>query len=133
MSAQTLIKLCIEQTGQPDDGEVVCELDSWYTGKALDAGGVMQLSTRADYALHALIELAAASGGVLVPAEQLARDQAVPPRHLELIMTELRRAGLVQSTRGPEGGFSLARPADQISLAEVVSAINGPGLDDHAN
>ncbi len=95
--------------------------------------GVMQLSARAEYALHALIELAVASGGVLVPAEQLARDQVVPPRHLELIMTELRRAGLVQSTRGPEGGFSLARPADQISLAEVVSAINGPGLGDHAN
>ncbi|MGO8956302.1 MAG: RrF2 family transcriptional regulator [Streptosporangiaceae bacterium] len=87
----------------------------------------MRLSPRAEYALRALVELAGAAGGV-VPAEQLARDQAIPGRLLELVMTELRRAGLVDSQRGPQGGFSLARSADRISLAEVVSVINGPRL-----
>ena len=89
---------------------------------------VMQLSARGEHALRALLELADASDGALVSAEQLARNQAVPGRHLELIMTELRRAGLVHSKRGPEGGYSLARPADQISLAEVARVINGPRL-----
>jgi Rrf2 family protein len=70
-----------------------------------------------------LIELAAA-GGTLVPAEQLAREQAIPGKALEAVMTSLRRAGLVQNQRGPNGGFSLARPAREISLAEVVGELS---------
>lgn len=83
----------------------------------------MQLSERAGYALRALIELAAA-GGALVPAGQLADEQAIPRKVLEAVMTKLRRAGLVQSQRGPDGGFSLARPAAEVSLAEVVSVLS---------
>jgi Rrf2 family protein len=85
----------------------------------------MRLSARADYALRAAIELAASEGGHIT-AEQLARAQRIPGKFLEAILTQLRRAGLVRSQRGPEGGFWLARPADEISLADIIRAIDGP-------
>jgi Rrf2 family protein len=81
----------------------------------------MRLSTRAEHALHVLIELADAQA--FVPAEQLAEEQAIPGRMLEMVMTDLRRAGLVQALRGPDGGFMLARSAADISLAEVAAAL----------
>ena len=85
----------------------------------------MRLSARADYALRAAIELAASDRGH-VTAEQLARAQRIPGKFLEAILTQLRRAGLVRSQRGPEGGFWLARPAEEISLADIIRAIDGP-------
>jgi len=87
----------------------------------------MRLSARSDYALRAVIELAAAGPGH-VTADQLARTQVIPGKFLEAILTQLRRAGLVRSQRGPEGGFWLSRPAGQISLADVIRAIDGPLL-----
>ena len=84
----------------------------------------MRLSARADYALRAAIELAAAGGGH-VTSEQLAKAQEIPAKFLEAILTQLRRAGLIRSQRGPDGGFWLARPADQISLADIIRAIDG--------
>lgn len=84
----------------------------------------MRLSARADYALRAAIELAAADGGHLT-ADQLAQTQGIPGKFLEAILTQLRRGGLVRSQRGPEGGFWLARPAAQISLADIIRAIDG--------
>jgi Rrf2 family protein len=87
----------------------------------------MRLSARADYALRAAIELAAA-GTSHVTAEQLAKAQEIPPKFLEAILTQLRRAGLIRSQRGPDGGFWLARPANQISLADIIRAIDGPLL-----
>jgi Rrf2 family protein len=84
----------------------------------------MRLSARADYALRAAIELATADGSH-VTAEQLARAQHIPGKFLEAILTQLRRAGLVRSQRGPEGGFWLARPAEDISLADIIRAIDG--------
>lgn len=87
----------------------------------------MRLSARSDYALRAVIELAAAGPGH-VTADQLARAQAIPGKFLEAILTQLRRAGLIRSQRGPEGGFWLARPAGEISLADVIRAIDGPLL-----
>ena len=69
----------------------------------------MRLSARADYALRAAVELAATTGEHTT-AEQLARAQHIPAKFLEAILTQLRRAGLVRSQRGPEGGFWLARP-----------------------
>ncbi len=83
----------------------------------------MQFSARAGYAVRALIELAGTQEAV-VPAEQLAREQAIPGKALEAVMTELRRAGLVLSQRGPDGGFSLAKPATEISLAEIIVVIS---------
>jgi Rrf2 family protein len=84
----------------------------------------MRLSARADYALRAAIELAAAPEGH-VTAEQLAQAQNIPAKFLETILTQLRRMGLVRSQRGPDGGFWLARPADAISLADIIRAIDG--------
>jgi Rrf2 family protein len=85
----------------------------------------MRLSARADYALRAAIELAASPENHTT-AEQLARSQSIPGKFLEAILTQLRRAGLVRSQRGPEGGFWLARPASEISLADIIRAIDGP-------
>ena len=86
----------------------------------------MRVSAKADYALRAAAELAAAEGEGPVKGEQLARAQAIPPKFLENILLELRHAGLVQSQRGAEGGYWLARPAAEITLAEVIRAVEGP-------
>src|ERR1700760_4482448 len=93
-------------------------------------GGIMllmRLSARADYALRAAIELASATDAH-VTAERIARAQQIPGKFLETILTQLRRAGLIRSQRGPEGGFWLARPANEISLADIIRAIDGPLL-----
>jgi Rrf2 family protein len=87
----------------------------------------MRLSARADYALRAAIELAASREGH-VTSDQLAKAQQIPAKFLEAILTQLRRAGLVRSQRGPDGGFWLARPAEEISLADIIRAIVGPLL-----
>ena len=85
---------------------------------------VMRLSARADYALRAAIEIANVGEGH-VTAEQVARAQQIPVKFLETILTQLRRAGLVRSQRGPDGGFWLARPAEDITLADIIRAIDG--------
>src|SRR5690606_33911921 len=85
----------------------------------------MRLSARVDYALRAAAELAVAGDGP-VTAEQLARAQAIPGKFLENILTQLRRAGLARSQRGPVGGYWLARPAAEISLADIIRAVDGP-------
>jgi Rrf2 family protein len=85
---------------------------------------VMRLSARADYALRAAIEIATISDNH-VTAEQVARAQQIPVKFLETILTQLRRAGLVRSQRGPDGGFWLARPAEEITLADIIRAIDG--------
>jgi Rrf2 family protein len=87
---------------------------------------VMRLSARADYALRAVIELAATGPGPgHVTADQLARAQQIPGKFLETILTQLRRAGLIRSQRGPDGGFWLAKPAAEISLADIIRVIDG--------
>lgn len=85
----------------------------------------MRLSARVDYALRAAAELAAAGSGPTTVGE-LAKEQEMPPKYLENILLQMRRAGLVRGQRGPEGGYVLARPADQISLADVIRAVDGP-------
>ncbi|MGC9669842.1 RrF2 family transcriptional regulator [Planosporangium sp. 12N6] len=91
----------------------------------------MRLSARVDYALRAAAELAAAASGSdgahrPVTAERLAQAQQIPPKFLESILLQLRRGGVVTAQRGPEGGYRLARPADDISLAEIIRVIDGP-------
>ena len=85
----------------------------------------MHVSAKVDYALRAMAELAAATR-VPVTTERLANAQAIPAKFLESIMLELRHAGLVVSRRGAEGGYQLARPAAEISLADVIRAVEGP-------
>ena len=84
----------------------------------------MRVSAKVDYALRAMLELAAA--GALVKAEQLATAQSIPRKFLETILLELRHAELVSSQRGVEGGYTLARPAAEISVADVIRAVEGP-------
>jgi Rrf2 family protein len=83
----------------------------------------MRLSARVDYALRAMAELAAADAPRTV--DQLAAMQRIPAKYLENILGELRRGGLLRSQRGPDGGHRLARAADQISIADVIRALDG--------
>lgn len=85
----------------------------------------MRISARADYALRAAAELAAADGEPRTAAD-LAEAQDIPRKFLEGILTSLRRDGVVMSQRGPGGGFRLAREARDVSLADVVRAVDGP-------
>jgi Rrf2 family protein len=85
----------------------------------------MRISARADYALRAAAELAAAEGGP-VKGDALAAAQAIPAKFLENILADLRHARLVRSQRGSDGGYWLARPAEEISLADVIRAVEGP-------
>ena len=84
----------------------------------------MRISAKADYAIRAAAELAAAPG--LLKGDQIASAQAIPIKFLENILSELRHAGLVASQRGAEGGYALARPAAEIRLADVIRAVDGP-------
>jgi Rrf2 family protein len=85
----------------------------------------MRVTARGDYAVRAAVELAAAGGAPRKVAE-LAAAQDIPPRFLENILLALRRAGLVQSRRGTEGGFRLSRPPEEITIANVLRAVEGP-------
>jgi Rrf2 family protein len=85
----------------------------------------MYVTARADYGLRAAVELAG-DGAAARTVAQLAAAQGIPPRFLENILLILRHAGLLQSRRGADGGFRLARPAGEITLAEILSALEGP-------
>jgi Rrf2 family protein len=85
----------------------------------------VRVSAKADYAIRALVELAAAGDGP-VKAERLAQAQEIPLTFLENILLDLRHGGLVASRRGAEGGYWLARPAAEITLAQVIRAVEGP-------
>ena len=84
----------------------------------------MRTTAKADYAVRAAVELAAVGG--LANAEQIAQAQDIPLNFLENILRDLRRAGIVESRRGQAGGYALARPADTISVADVIRAVEGP-------
>ena len=90
----------------------------------------MKFSAKTEYALRAAIELAG-NGPGRVSADALAAAQHIPARFVEVILPQLRRAGIVASTRGSAGGYVLARPAEEISLADVIRAIDGPLADVH--
>jgi Rrf2 family protein len=81
----------------------------------------MRISAKVDYAVRAAIELAAAADGDhLTKADAIARAQEIPPKFLENILGDLRQGGLVRSQRGAEGGYRLARPAAEITLADII-------------
>jgi Rrf2 family protein len=85
----------------------------------------MRISARADYAVRAAAELAAAGDGP-TKGEAISQAQSIPLKVLENILGDLRHAGIVRSQRGAEGGYWLARPADQITVADVIRAVEGP-------
>ena len=86
----------------------------------------MRVSAKADYAVRAAAELAAASGKRPLKRDEISAAQGIPSKFLETIMLELKHAGIVKSTRGAGGGYSLARPAADISVADVIRAVDGP-------
>ena len=86
----------------------------------------MRISAKADYAVRAVVELAGTADAGPVKAERVANAQDIPLNFLENILGELRHAGIVRSHRGAEGGFRLARPAEQITIADVIRAVEGP-------
>jgi Rrf2 family protein len=86
----------------------------------------VRVSAKTDYAIRAVLELAAAEDGKPVKGERIATAQAIPLRFLENILMQLRHAGLVESRRGADGGYRLAKPAAEVALADVIRAIDGP-------
>jgi Rrf2 family protein len=85
----------------------------------------VRVSAKADYAIRAAVELAAVGDGP-VKGDRIAQAQEIPPNFLENIFGDLRNAGLVASRRGADGGYWLARPPEEISLADVIRAVDGP-------
>jgi Rrf2 family protein len=86
----------------------------------------VRVSAKADYAVRAAIELAAADAGAPVKKSAIVAAQKIPPKFLENILAELRHAGLVESQRGSDGGYWLAKSAAEISVADVMRAVEGP-------
>lgn len=86
----------------------------------------MRISAKSDYAVRAMAELAAAGAHGAVKAEQIAVAQDIPLNFLLGILRELRNSHLVRSQRGREGGYVLSRPASEITLADVIRAVDGP-------
>ena len=86
----------------------------------------MRVTAKADYAVRAAIELAAGEQGSPRKVEELAQAQEIPISFLENILTQLKSAGIVRSQRGPEGGYWLARPPTELTLAQVIRAVEGP-------
>ena len=86
----------------------------------------MRVSAKSDYALRALVEMARADGERATSAEELGRRQDIPHGFLQAILADLRRAGVVRSQRGQSGGWRLAREAGEVSVADVIRAVDGP-------
>src|SRR3954452_18315486 len=86
----------------------------------------MRITAKADYAVRAALELAASPDGEPIKGEQLAESQDIPLQFLEHILLELKHARLVRAKRGARGGYWLARPSEEITLADVIRAVEGP-------
>jgi Rrf2 family protein len=86
----------------------------------------MHVTAKADYAVRAVIELAGSSQESPRKVDEVARAQSIPVSFLENILTQLRSAGVVRSQRGPEGGYWLAHPPAEVTLAHVIRAVEGP-------
>jgi Rrf2 family protein len=92
---------------------------------------LVRITAKADYAVRAALELAAAPEGEPVKGEQLAERQGIPLQFLEHILLELKHAGLIRAKRGYKGGYWLDRPAERISIADVIRAVEGPLANIH--
>jgi Rrf2 family protein len=80
----------------------------------------MNISVKSSYALHAIFDLATQPAGQPVKIAEIAKRQAIPQKFLELILASLKQGGFVESRRGAEGGYRLGRPADQLTVGEVL-------------
>jgi len=86
----------------------------------------MHVTAKADYAVRAVIELAGSGQGAPRKVDEVAQAQGIPVSFLENILTQLRSSGIVRSQRGPEGGYWLAQPPEEVNLAQVIRAVEGP-------
>lgn len=86
----------------------------------------MRVSAKSDYALRALIEISSDNGSGPISAEQIGRRQDIPHGFLQTILADLRRAGIVTSVRGQSGGWRMARSGDEVSIADIIRAVDGP-------
>ncbi len=86
----------------------------------------MHVTAKADYAVRAVVELAGSSQESPRKVDEVAQAQKIPVSFLENILTQLRSSGIVRSQRGPEGGYWLAHPADEVNLAQIIRAVEGP-------
>jgi len=86
----------------------------------------MHVTAKADYAIRAVVELAGSSQQAPRKVDAVAKAQGIPVSFLENILTQLRSAGIVRSQRGPEGGYWLARPPEELNLADVIRSVEGP-------
>jgi Rrf2 family protein len=89
----------------------------------------VRISAKVDYAVRAMCELAAHQADVPLKAEQISSAQEIPLSFLENILVDLRRAGFVRSLRGQVGGYRMAKPASEITIADVIRAVEGPLAD----
>jgi Rrf2 family protein len=87
---------------------------------------LMHVTAKADYAVRAVVELADSSQDSPRKVDEVAKAQAIPVSFLENILTQLRSSGVVRSQRGPEGGYWLAHPAEEVNLADIIRAVEGP-------
>ena len=87
---------------------------------------MLSITTKSPYALSALVELHRQGGAGPVPIAELARRRAIPVQFLEQLFASLRRAGILRSQRGVKGGYTLARPADEVTVLELVEVLDGP-------
>jgi Rrf2 family protein len=86
----------------------------------------MRMSAKAEYAVRAMVQLATVDAGTIVKTDDLAKSQGIPAQFLVDILSDLRNDRLVRSRRGREGGYELARPADQINIADILRCTDGP-------
>lgn len=86
----------------------------------------MHLSSRGDYAIRVVLELAAAGPGAVITAKELGERAGVPPKYLMVLLRDLQPRGIIRSARGLRGGYSLGRAASEVTVAEVVRLMDGP-------
>jgi len=86
----------------------------------------MHVTAKADYAVRAVVELADSGQDSPRKVDEVAKAQSIPVSFLENILTQLRSSGIVRSQRGPEGGYWLAHPAEEVNLAQIIRAVEGP-------
>jgi Rrf2 family protein len=86
----------------------------------------MRLSNASSYAIHSLVHMAAKKNSQLVPSHLIAREQGIPERFLLKVLRPLVNLGILRSVKGPNGGYRLARAPKDISLLEIVEAVDGP-------
>jgi Rrf2 family protein len=86
----------------------------------------MRVTAKVDYAVRAAIELGAGDPGVPIKGERLAAAQGIPTKFLENILAELKRSSIISSQRGADGGYWLARPPEDITVADIIRAVEGP-------